>query len=181
MTVPAAGSVLIMAGGKGTRMANPSKPLLQIGNQKILETVFHLARKISQDVYLCGSQNADDVMDFAKSMGIRIIRAGGADYPEDLLFCLSGLKKRPTVILPGDIVVTDGNMFHEALQMAMNTQAAISTVLQRGEFVGISVYNNRDVLDSSWDFISIEVPGKFCININTPEDLDYARAFRVDR
>lgn len=177
MASPLPVSVLIMAGGRGSRMLNPSKPLLAVGGGSLLERIFSIAKPMSQQVYLCASPNAPEVADFARSMGINIVEGSGEDYSRDLSLCLSFIREKTVLILPADIFIIHEQLFGESVNMAMESKSAISTVLQKGEFIGISIYNREGVQDDQWDFISIEVPARFCINVNTPEDLQEARHF----
>ncbi len=177
MVFPLPVSVLIMAGGRGTRMQNASKPLLPVGGKTLLERIVRIARVMSPHVYVCASPHARDVASHARSMGIGVVEGYGRDYTSDLSLCLSSIRERPAVILPADILVTDEKAFEEAVVLAMQYETHISTVLQQGEFVGVSVCNADFASTDEWSFISIEVPGRFCINVNTPDDLQEARRF----
>lgn len=180
MTVETAneiGSVLIMAGGKGTRMRNPNKPLIMVGGATLIDKVIEFATSFSRRIFMCSSPSAPLVMRRYHSGPARLIVSEGNGYVPDLTHCLSILNDFPVLLLPADILITDSDTLREAILYSLQTSDSVTSILQEGEFTGIGIFRHRNMSDAHVHYSSVEIPGKFCININTESDVSTALKF----
>ncbi|AWR95872.1 NTP transferase domain-containing protein [Acidianus brierleyi] len=151
-----------MAGGKGSRLS-PRKPLLEVCSIPMIARVYNVAEKISTDIYIATIKN--HVIE--KELILRfpnIIYTSGKGYENDVLEAVTTIGF-PVLVLPSDIPF----LKIDYVKPLFTCKSSICTLLSRGKFVGISLWNS----DNLNDFSSIE-SNVDIINVNTKEDLSIA-------
>lgn len=188
---------IVFAGGLGTRLGNVKKALLQIGDKAIIERILNAVGPITQDVIVVDNDDS-----LAHLLGIRIVpdsetragvltalhsglsAAGGdlclvvaCDMPflsGSLLRWLVEIASNVDVVMP----VAGGQMepMHAVYRRVPCLQA-IGDALARDEKRMISYLSSvrvREVSEGELRAIDPELRSFF--NVNTPEDLDWARS-----
>lgn len=151
-----------MAGGKGSRLS-PRKPLLEVCGVPMIVRVYNVAKKISVDVYIATVKN-HIIEKELKSYFSKIIYTSGKGYENDVLEAIK-IVGFPVLVLPSDIPFLKINY----IKPLFNCKSSICSLLSRGKFIGISLWNS----DNLNDFSSIESNADI-MNVNTKEDLSIA-------
>ena len=169
-------SVIIMGGGKGTRLGNSEKGMLQINGRPIVDSLFEFFANKTDFVLFCGSRNTPLSSKRATDLGMHLCHAIGDDYRVDLRFCLEETRRLPALVVPSDLYILDRERLSSALAFAISLEADLVTLTQEGSFTGVSVFRKVPVNDDALEFLTLEVPGEFGVNINTTGDLKRARS-----
>ncbi len=151
-----------MAGGKGSRLS-PRKPMLEVCGIPMIVRVYNVAKKISLYVYIATVKNHI----IEKELRMRfsnIIYTSGNGYENDVLEAVKKIGF-PALVLPSDIPFLKIN----DIEPLYNCKSSICTLLSKGKFIGISLWNS----DNLNDFSSIEANTNI-MNVNTEEDLSIA-------
>ncbi|MGC8608813.1 MAG: NTP transferase domain-containing protein [Thermoplasmata archaeon] len=164
---------LIMAGGRGTRIGNPEKCLIVIGNRSLLDRNISLLRRYTSSIYVSVRDGMAATQREAMTRNAVIIKTEGSGYVSDLNTCLSFIGSFPILVIPGDIYVTDEKIFDSYVRKAAESNYDIINFKLNGDFTGLSFFNKR-----SGSYIDMQFSGGIA-NINTPEDLEKAEKFNL--
>lgn len=173
---PAFSAVLIMAGGKGTRIGNPFKFLLPIGETTILGRLIAYAGKISPEVWICSAGSSIPIL--LGTYGVdysRIIEGSGEGYSQDLSYALGQIGKTPVLVLPADAVFIDYSVVDELFRLAGRSQSGIISIKQDGRFTGVSVVLSLPEGSEPLAYEDFEAAGACLVNVNTEDDYQEAR------
>jgi GTP:adenosylcobinamide-phosphate guanylyltransferase len=151
-----------MAGGKGSRLS-PRKPLLVVCGTPMIVRVYCAARKISEQIYIVTVKNHIIEKELREYFS-NIIYTSGKGYENDILEAVK-MVGFPVLVLPSDLPF----LKIDDIKPIFNCKSSICTLLSRGKFVGISLWNS----DNPSDFSSIE-SNRDIMNVNTEEDLSKA-------
>ena len=70
--------------------------------------------------------------------GIKKYTSSGRGYPQDLVECLGIVKRYPVLVLPADLYIYNLEALTEAIIYTHSMEDEVITVLQLGQYVGIS-------------------------------------------
>ena len=161
-------NVIVMAGGRGSRISNRKKMLLKIKNKTLIERSLDIIHNLKMNVYICISNNTDFLL---KVLHDYSIINGSGDYITDLKASLDtfGL---PAIIMPADIVYS-GNIIEEFIISASKIHDGIINLKINGQLSGISIFYEKP-LNKIIKFKDISIFSESFFNINYPEDYNNA-------
>jgi len=169
--------VLIMAGGRGSRVGDPSKPLIKILGKSMIEYVIDAINGLGE-VNIATTKDHERIIQWARSNNYTIVLTSGRDYPNDLIEALR-LTGTPTLVLPSDMPLLSKEFITKFLRAVAHIRTPMVTLAAvRGceiEYTGISYI--RDLTMSNgvipWSTLTTAWTMEL-ININTREDLEEA-------
>ncbi|PLC68380.1 hypothetical protein B7L70_03595 [Vulcanisaeta sp. EB80] len=169
--------VLIMAGGRGSRIGDPSKPLIKIQGKPMIEYVIDAINGLGE-INIATTKNHERIIQWARSNNYTIVLTSGRDYPNDLIEALR-LTGTPTLVLPSDMPLLSKEFITKFLRAVAHIRTPMVTLAAvRGceiEYTGISYI--RDLTMSNgvipWSTLTTAWTMEL-ININTREDLEEA-------
>ncbi|WP_238027501.1 MULTISPECIES: NTP transferase domain-containing protein [Metallosphaera] len=152
-------SVIIMAGGKGSRLS-PLKPVMEVCGKPMIQWVVELALKYSGDVYIATVRGhpAEDRLSKIR----KLLYTSGRGYENDVVEAVSSVKL-PALVLPSDVPFLE----EDAVELLLREcDSSICTLLTQGDFVGVSLWKSLNLQD----YQSINYPRRI-MNVNTWNDL----------
>jgi GTP:adenosylcobinamide-phosphate guanylyltransferase len=161
---------VIMAGGRGTRMGNNKKMLLEIDGKSILYRIIDLLKQMGFRVNICISKNTQ-FLSYVE--GVNII-TGTGDYSEDLKYSLE-LCSIPALVLPADVIFSR-NLLEKFIELHYTVKTGIATLKVNGELSGISIFFKRPE-NKELSYTNIEISDNSFFNLNYPEDYIKAREY----
>lgn len=120
--------IVVMAGGRGSRIGGLEKPLLEICDRKILEAVLETAYDLSPNVYVAVSPNTPKTRDWCIERKITVIDTPGNGYPYDIGFVLEKLDP-PLLFLPADTPFVTTRLLKQFVERALTLNTDIVTLL----------------------------------------------------
>jgi len=171
-------NIIIMAGGSGTRLSNPNKPLIEVCGKPMIMRVIEAVEDLGT-VYVVTTIKHSSIIEFARSHGYKTLITSGKGYPEDLLEAINKVGV-PTLIVPADMPFLSGQLVRKFLIMAAYVMAPMITLIYRkGEalgFTGISLVRRIKLEQGIIPWVSLVIPwSKELLNINTPSDINIAQ------
>ncbi|WP_243665833.1 NTP transferase domain-containing protein [Vulcanisaeta sp. JCM 16159] len=94
-------NIVIMAGGMGSRLSNPSKPLIDVCGKPMIEYVASSVDGFGK-TYIATTARHTKVINWARQRGYEVLITSGMDYPKDLLESLL-MVGTPTMFIPSDM------------------------------------------------------------------------------
>ncbi|KUO83844.1 MAG: hypothetical protein AT716_03505 [Vulcanisaeta sp. MG_3] len=166
-----------MAGGRGSRIGDPSKPLIKILGKPMIEYVIDAINGLGE-VNIATTKDHERIIQWARSNNYTIVLTSGRDYPNDLIEALR-LTGTPTLVLPSDMPLLSKEFITKFLRAVAHIRTPMVTLAAvRGceiEYTGISYI--RDLTMSNgvipWSTLTTAWTMEL-ININTREDLEEA-------
>jgi GTP:adenosylcobinamide-phosphate guanylyltransferase len=168
------GSCLLMAGGKGKRMGNPLKFLLEIEGRSILERLTEIIHWMFDAVYIAATpENEERIRAVCKDCNILL--TSGEDYAFDLNMALRNIQHYPVLVLGSDTVIIDMETFMPDLKRGYSEGTDLVNLIARKSGFNASIFKrppstSAEVLEHADVFISEGI----AININTHGDLEKA-------
>ena len=159
-----------MAGGKGLRMGNNKKMLLEVENRPVLYRIIALLREMEFKVNICISKNTEFLSNIE---GTNII-TGTGNYANDLKYSL-GLCSVPALVLPADVIFSR-NLLKSYIELSYKVRTDIATLKVNGELSGISIFFKRPE-DKELSYTNIEIEDKSFFNLNYQDDYIRARQY----
>ena len=159
-----------MAGGRGTRMRNNKKMLLEIDGKPVLYRIIDLLQQMGFRVNICISKNTEFLSDTGE---VKII-AGMGNYSEDLKHSLHSCSV-PALVLPADVIFSR-NLLEKFIELSGSVSKEISTLKVNGELSGISIFFKRPE-NKELSYTNIEISDNSFFNLNHPEDYIKAREY----
>ncbi len=168
-------NVIIMAGGRGSRLGYVEKPLVEVCGRPILDGVISAATAMGE-LTLCTSRFTPNV---EKSYcGSLMCVRGSGDYVSDLETALEAVGT-PALVLPADMPFIDRGIqeLRRFVDLALVSHASVITlnVCRRGRCYqpGISIFR---MPSGEWEDIHILWRAAF-MDVDHPGDLEEARGY----
>ena len=174
--------IVVMAGGKGSRMGGLEKPLLKICGRRILEAVLEAAYELSPNIYVAVSPNTPETREWCMRKGILIIDTPGNSYPNDIAYILEKMDP-PILFLPADTPFITAKLLKHFVEKAIGVDTGIVTLLaskhcfpqdlarEHQTPLGISLFKRKH---GGWaNIIMCSFPD--LLDIDTMEDLEQAK------
>lgn len=165
-------NVVIMAGGRATRLKGVKKPLLNLCGRRLIDVVIGIAKELVSDgkVYICVSDYTKEITNESFGEGVEVVLCPGRGYVEDLNYILSRVKL-PVLVLPSDLPFITLDIIRKFVELANRECVDVITLTvcssSKCREVGISLFNN---LSGTW--VNIEFPDILELrDIDTEEDL----------
>ncbi len=172
-------SCLIMAGGRGSRLGGPWKPLLDVCGEPMILRVARAALS-SGACPVLGVAYAHRTGGVASlpwhELGghVVLLETPGLGYPGDLARALQRLPQ-PTLVLPADMPLLRGRDVALAARLLCQRPEAVVNLTTRRGLVGVSLHR-RPRGSRVWaDVPAPEAVERRFLDVDTPEDLEEAR------
>jgi adenosylcobinamide-phosphate guanylyltransferase len=171
------GVIIILAGGKSTRMGR-EKPILKIAGREMLLWVYDAASRVDE-VFVALSRNTPKTKELCIHEGIPFIETPGKGYVEDVQWLLKEFG--PFVNSSADIPFIKASDFH-AIEKAFDGKTSLTGVLPLQKVprdLNPLVYRSYAIVGlnavgfEGENFFELENP-LLALNVNTPEDLKLA-------
>lgn len=176
--------IVVMTGGKATRMSGVEKAMLKLGGKPLIEYVVEAARRLGGELYIAPSRYTPLTRRWCVKEGIPVVETLGEGYSRDLRDIASRLD-RPILFLPSDTPFITAELLSRFLAEAWRRgESLITLIADRSSFpkelrrsplkspVGISLLKGDDW---SWsDVVMDEFPE--LLDIDTWPDLRFSEA-----
>ncbi len=166
-------NVIIMAGGRGSRLGYAEKPLVEVCGRPMVEGALRAAAALGEPA-LCISPFAQGI-EGRYCRGITCVKGSG-DYVADLETALKAVGT-PALVLPADMPFLDRGIGELRLfaRIAMESRAPVVTLnvcrLGRCNPSGISAFKRPG---GEWEDVYVSWRAAF-MDVDYPEDLEEAR------
>ena len=170
-------TAIIMAGGMGTRIHDPEKCLIRIGKLSIIANLSEILSHSGFEIVIAITHLHRKVTQFAEENNIDIVYTAGSGYEKDMAEALVSLAHFPVLVVPGDLLTADRNLFLEVWETGTRSEAGVVTFTLNGNFSGISVINRLPLIGMPMDFETVDIRSGRSFNVNTPADLELARSY----
>jgi len=148
--------IVVMAGGRATRMNGVEKALLRLRGKPLIEYVLDVAGELGGELYIAPSKHTPLTKRWCIERGVRIIETIGEGYSRDLRYVASRVD-RPILLLPVDTPFLTAELLNKFLTEAWRRRESLITLiadrssfpkeLQRSPLkapVGISLLKGED-------------------------------------
>ncbi|MGC8506198.1 MAG: NTP transferase domain-containing protein [Thermoplasmata archaeon] len=163
---------VIMCGGRGSRINNPEKYLLQIGNETVIGRLIRMVSSLGLSVHLC-TRDGTSIAGIYGRLGLKIIISSGNGYIHDMNECLNTVSILPILLIPGDIVLLSPGTLSSFMKQSAMVGRDLVNLVSNGEVTGITIFKRLPSLEPL-SYSSVVTDDEI-INVNTPEDYDRAR------
>jgi len=165
---------IIMAGGEGTRFGRSDKYMVQIGGMPMLDRIVRVAHTLSDEVIICTKEKYESTVRYCQEKHLRFLIDNERDYIDAQRFALCKIHEFPALMLSADLFIFGLWHLRDFIHFALMGDAGVVTLLQRGNPVGVSLFNEcrSDLSEISSE--SFNVMGDFCVNVNTLRDYQIA-------
>jgi adenosylcobinamide-phosphate guanylyltransferase len=192
-------TALVMAGGKGARMAlSEEKPLLKVGGKPVIEHVLAAlenAEKVDAVVVAVSDYTPKTARHMAK-FPVKVVKTPGKEYVSDMGYAVRALELQTVLAVAGDLpLITGGTMDDIVKRYEQCGKPALTVVVPMavkaklglsGEYAfefdgrlvvpaGINVIDGRRISEEELDqeiFVVDKV--EVAVNINTVQELKIA-------
>lgn len=190
---------LVMAGGRGTRMKlQGEKPLLKIGDKKMIEHVLTALKKASKvdKIIVAVSKYTPKTAKTVKKLSIRVLETPGKNYVFDTRYAIKKLKLDTVLTISADLPFVTSEIIDEVItryehcgKPALTAMVPLETCeklgLKRDHILevngrrlvpaGINVIDGRHINEQELDEeIWVIDRTEVAVNVNTPENLKVA-------
>ncbi|MEM0026696.1 MAG: NTP transferase domain-containing protein [Ignisphaera sp.] len=167
--------IVIMAGGRGSRLGGIKKYFLEICNRKLIDVSLDVALNLGVNGRVIVCTRSEDVPLLKSLKKVDVVACPGADYVTDLAYIL-GKASFPVLVLPADMPFLTVDVVKSFLVKASNSRADVVTLAVCKDSVcresGISLFRRSE---GSWENIYFE-ESKELRDIDTVEDLLWAES-----
>ncbi len=193
-------TALVMAGGKGKRLALPGeKPLLHVGGKPVIELVLAALKdaKCVDRVVVAVSPNTRKTTKLLQRLGVEIIMTPGKEYVSDMGFAVKKLGLQTVLAIGADMPLLSGKVLDDILKRFFSCgkpALAVAVPQATRDRLGLGagyvfdcggkqvVYAGVNVLDGS-KIDEAEIEQEVCVldttevavNINTVDELRIAK------
>jgi adenosylcobinamide-phosphate guanylyltransferase len=192
-------TALVMAGGKGSRLAlSKEKPLLQIGGKPVIEHVLVALKNAKKVAYVvvAVSDSTPKTAELMSKFHVSVIKTPGKDYVYDFGYAVRALRLKTVLIIGADFPLITGGVIDNildyyrqcgkpALSVVVSTEAKETLGLSykygfelSGRHVvpaGINVIDGRRIDEDELDEAFYMLDQKeVAVNINTLQELRVA-------
>jgi adenosylcobinamide-phosphate guanylyltransferase len=169
--------VIIMAGGRGSRINDPNKPLIEVLGKPMIEYVVDAVSGLGA-VYVATTRGHDRIIEWARSRGYDVVLTSGRDYPSDLVEALRAVGT-PALVLPGDMPLLSRGFIIKFLRAAAYVRTPMVTLVavrsSEHVYTGISYVRELVIINGVIPWTTLATPWTTeLLNVNTREDLERA-------
>lgn len=184
---------LVMAGGRGTRIASRvEKPLISLGGKTMLELVVEALKGASrvEEIAVTTSPHTPKTKEMAKKLGLKTIETQGEDYVADAQQAIRTLVPKTVLVISADLPLVSSRLIDDVIEQYIRCGRPSLKVVtsikpnrhkdekgptREGESarpVGMNVIDSRHINQPQIDEATFLVNSKeVAANVNTPEDL----------
>jgi adenosylcobinamide-phosphate guanylyltransferase len=186
--------VLVMAGGKGTRLNMGEKPMAQLQGKRLIEYVVEALEESSLgEIFVAVTENVPATKAWAKDKGIKTVDTPGIGYVADMVTAIEGAGiTEPVMIIMADLPLVKPEIIDQvtgiyksrpepalSTHTPLNLHARIgrrpdSLFNYQGQLIvpsGINILDGRNIKFEQEDHHLILDRIELAVNVNTAEDL----------
>jgi len=193
--------VLVMAGGKGTRMKMAEeKPLIEVCGKPVIEHVLTALKNATKidDIIVATSNCTPKTSKLMKKFGVKVIETPGKDYVSDMGYAVQKLKLGVFLAIAADLPLIQAEMIDAIVDRyeccgkpALTVAVPLETKIRLGmsiEYsfkmngrevvpVGINVIDGHKRYGDEWldQDICLMNQDELAVNINTVQELQIAK------
>jgi len=192
-------TALVMAGGRGTRMAlGEEKPLLKVGGKPMIEHVLMALKNAKRvdEIVVVVSKHTPKTAELIKRFPVKILETPGEGYVPDMEYAVRRLKLETVSTISADLPLVTGEVIDRIIEryrrcnkpalavvVPMETKErlglGVDYVLEAGDKrlvpAGINVIDGRRIDEGELEEeIFVIDEEKVAVNVNTPHDLEIA-------
>ena len=163
---------IVMAGGRGTRLGAPEKPMVEVCGEPMIVRVLRQLASVCGRIIVVYSRFTPSVGELCRSppVPVECVRGWGS-YVEDLKAALS-LASPPVLVAPADMPFLNAYRLEDFMAKALLDPNPIVNLSARGRGpTGLSLFKEAW---GSWS--TVEDGGCWTLDVDTPEDLEKARS-----
>ncbi len=180
---------LVMSGGRGSRMGVGEKPLLQVLGRPMVDIVLQALRDSTRigEIWCVTTERTPRTEEHLQRSGVRIFRAGGRGYVEDLREAMIDIGLSQAVVVSADLplITSEGinRVVEEYSKIGSGSLAVVvplETLREIGAEPSISMgglvpsgVNVVDLGSTREEFI-VSRDLQFAVNVNSPAELELA-------
>ena len=200
--------VVIMAGGRGTRLGMGEKPCVQLLERPLISYVIDALEKSEniEQVYVAVSYATPNTEIYVSNQyqgRVKVIKTAGGDYVGDMICAVenAGIKE-PVMIIMSDLALITPELIDEIIdeyykcgKPALSVHVPISvckklgirpdTVFHRdGNLIiptGVNILDGKYIRQEQDDYNLIMEYPELALNINTPDDLERCKKKLLER
>ena len=120
--------IVVMAGGRATRMNGVEKALLKLRGKPLIEYLLDVAGELGGEFYIAPSKHTPLTKRWCIEKGIQIIETAGEGYSRDLRYVASRVN-RPLLFLPVDAPFLTAELLNEFLAEAWRRRESLITLI----------------------------------------------------
>ena len=194
-------TALVMAGGKGSRMALPEeKPLLMVGGKPVIEHVLAAiaGSKRVDSVVVAVSNHTPKTAEHLLKFPFKVIKTPGKEYVSDMGYAVKKLKLQTVLAIAADLPLITGEIIDDIVKRYKQSQKpALTAVVPmatkaklglsggyafevKGKIVvpaGINIIDGKRISEEELDdTICIVDRKEVAVNINTVQELRIAES-----
>lgn len=183
---------LVMAGGKGTRMAISDEKLLLVYEKPVVLHVIEALQnsKCLSRIVAATSDNSPKTGQLLTKLGIETISTSGSGYVDDLNFALSKLDGL-VLVVSGDLPLLDGQIIREIvaaydgttwqsflvtddLLKSLGIKSEFSVIFdgKKCHFSGVSIVNTKNLSSEIRETYAILDDKRIALNLNTKHEYE---------
>ena len=163
---------VIMCGGRGSRINNPEKYLLRLGNETIIGRIIRMVSSLGLGVHLC-TRDGSSIPGIYRGTELKIIKSSGNGYVSDMNECLNTVSVLPILLIPGDIVLDSAETLSFFMKQSSMITRDLVNLVCNGEITGITIFKKLPSLELL-SYSSVVTDDEI-INVNTTADYDSAK------
>jgi len=198
-------TALVMAGGRGTRMAlSGEKPLLRVGGKPMIEHVISALRgsKMVDEIVVAVSQQTRETAKLMKRFPVRILKTPGKGYVSDMRYAVRKLKLETVLTISADLPLITGEIIDKIIERyGQCNKPALTVVVPmgtkerlglKGEYIlkvgekrlvpaGMNVIDVRRIDEGELvEEMFVIDREEVAVNVNTTHDLEIAERLFAD-
>jgi len=199
-------TALVMAGGKGTRMAlHGEKPLLNIGSKPMIEHVLKAledAEKVDE-IAVAVSKHTPKTAKYMEKFPVKVLETPGKDYVSDVGYAVRRLKLETVLTISADLPLVTGEIIDRIMEEYRRCNKPALTVVVpletkkrlglEGEYTietrnkslvpaGINVIDGRRIDEKELEEEMLVIDDeKVAVNVNTHKELMIAEHLLMPR
>lgn len=121
--------VVIMAGGKGTRLGGVKKQFLKVCGRRLIDVALEVAKEInSRRILICLSREDSILIGNVENPKVEVVLCPGQGYVEDLNYILR-FSQFPVLVLPADMPFLTSDILKRFLEVAQEELADVVTLM----------------------------------------------------
>lgn len=154
--------VVIMAGGKGSRLS-PIKPVIEVCGKPMILWIYEFSKQFTDRIFIATVKDHPALPKLKEIISTNnIIFTEGKGYEFDVIEAVEKVGL-PCLVFPSDTPFIPKGAIEKLIN---ECETSICTLLSKGEFVGISLWNSLDTSSFSSINTDYEID-----NVNTNKDL----------
>ena len=192
-------TAVVMAGGRGTRMAlSVEKPLLRVGGKPVVELVVEALRSARSvcRVVVAVSDFTPKTAEFLAGFGVEVVWTPGKEYVSDMGYAVKALKLETVLAIAADLPLVTGDVIDDIVEryrgcgkpalavavpfelrekLGLGVGYAFEWQGKRVVFAGINVNDGKRIDEFELEQeVYVVDKAEVAVNINTIEELKIA-------